>query len=169
MSKTNNPVTPKGRVHFAKVFAPEAFTPEQTPKYSLMLSFPNEAMIQEIVDNVDRAIADKWGTAVPRGLKLPYVYGSEVDWNGFESGTIGIRFSSKFKPTLVDQDLVEFDDFTDPGKFYDGCYARVSYSTYAYDNVSKGVMLNLHHIQKLDDGEQISNRSSAAEDFAPMK
>ncbi len=47
------------------------------------------------------------------------------------------------------------------------CYARVSINFYAFNtNGNKGIACGLGNIQKVRDGEPLSGRTSAADDFA---
>ena len=50
--------------------------------------------------------------------------------------------------------------------FYSGCYGRASIVFFAYNtNGNKGVGCGLNNIQKLEDGQPLSGRSTAVEDF----
>ena len=55
----------------------------------------------------------------------------------------------------------------DRAEVYSGCYARVSINFYAFNtNGNKGIACGLGNIQKVRDGEPLSGRTSAADDFA---
>jgi hypothetical protein len=55
-------------------------------------------------------------------------------------------------------------------EMYSGVYARVSVNFFPYDNTGKkGIGCGLGNVQKLEDGEPLGNRTSAASDFGqPM-
>ena len=54
----------------------------------------------------------------------------------------------------------------DRAEVYSGCYARVSINFYAFNtNGNKGIACGLGNIQKVRDGEPLSGRTSAADDF----
>ena len=72
--------------------------------------------------------------------------------------------NSKTKPNIVD---VDTNAILDKSEVYSGCYARVSVNFYPFDasKTAKGVAVGLNSIQKLEDGEPFSGRSSASADF----
>ena len=54
----------------------------------------------------------------------------------------------------------------DQSEVYSGCYAKVSINFYAFNtNGNKGVACGLGNIQKVKDGEPLSGRSNASDDF----
>jgi hypothetical protein len=70
------------------------------------------------------------------------------------------------KPDVVDQDLEVIDEASE---FYAGCYGRASVYVQSWDNeFGKGTSLYLNHVQKLDDGKNLSNRKAASETFTPV-
>ncbi|MFR9069483.1 MAG: ssDNA-binding protein, partial [Paraclostridium sp.] len=76
-----------------------------------------------------------------------------------------INTNSKYKPQVVNRELKEI---TNPEQLYNGCYGRVSINFYPYNHLESGncgIAAGLLNIQKLRDGQRISNRSSAADDF----
>ena len=54
----------------------------------------------------------------------------------------------------------------DQSEVYSGCYGKVSINFYAFNSDgNKGIACGLGNIQKIRDGEPLSSRSSAADDF----
>jgi len=55
---------------------------------------------------------------------------------------------------------------TDRDKFYSGCYGRASIIFYPFNiDGNKGIACGLGNLQKLSDGEPLTGRSSAEDDF----
>ena len=75
--------------------------------------------------------------------------------------------SSKQAPQVVDMNLNPIINQTD---VYSGCYARVCVNFFPYNsNGKRGVGIGLNAVQKIEDGEPLGGRVSAAEAFgAPM-
>ena len=74
-----------------------------------------------------------------------------------------LNVSSGTKPGVVDRNL---DPIMDSAELYSGCYARVSLNCYPYNYEGKiGITFGLNHIQKLQDGESLSGRTKAEDDF----
>lgn len=55
----------------------------------------------------------------------------------------------------------------DPSEVYSGCYMRATLTAYAYDKGGgKGVSFGLQNLMKVKDGEPLSSRATAENDFA---
>jgi len=53
---------------------------------------------------------------------------------------------------------------------YGGCYARVSFTTYAYDSQCyQGVSFGLRAVQKAKDGERFGGAKASAQEFDELK
>ena len=80
------------------------------------------------------------------------------------AGTVFIAATSKQQPGVVSANLkpiIVRDDL------YAGCYCRASVTAFAYDKAgNKGVSFGLQNIMKTRDGESVSGRSRAEDDFA---
>lgn len=77
-----------------------------------------------------------------------------------------INANSKDKPGIVDKQV---KPILDPGEFYSGCYGRASITFYAFNqNGNKGIACGLQNLQKLADGEPLSGRSRAEDDFTTV-
>lgn len=159
------------RFSYAKVFKAEAINGEGTPKYSVSLLIPKSD--KETVNKINAAInaakeagkADKFSGKIPAALKIPLRDGdAERPDDEAYKNCYFINANSTNKPQVVDkskQEIIDQDDF------YSGCYGRASVNFYAFNtNGNKGIAAGLGNVQKLKDGEPLSGRSTAEEDFA---
>ena len=56
-----------------------------------------------------------------------------------------------------------------PAEVYAGCYGRVSLNFFPYNtNGNRGVGCGLNNVQKTREGDPLTGRTTAAEDFGPM-
>jgi hypothetical protein len=160
-------LTPKFRVSFPYLFKPNAFQEGQEPKYSITMLFDKKADLSELKEAMNEAIADKWGSKPPKGLKKPFRKGSEKELEGYDDDIIFMTCSSKMKVGLVNErrkPIISEDEF------YAGCYAHATVVCYAYDNkFGKGVGFGLQNVQKLADGEPFSGRSKPEDDFEVLE
>ena len=75
--------------------------------------------------------------------------------------------SSKIQPEIVDLNI---NPILDPTEIYSGLYARVGVTFFAYNaSGKKGIGCGLETVQKLQDGEPLSNRASASDDFGSIQ
>lgn len=162
-------ITKKCRLSFVNVFKPRASEDGDDPKYSVCLLIPKTDTVT--IQKVKVAIAAAkeaglplWGGKVPAGLKLPLRDG-DVDRPDRPEykGMYFINCSSKQKPGIIDRDQ---NEIMDQSEVYSGCYGRASINFYPFNKAgSKGVGVGLNNLQKLADGEPLSGRSTAEEDF----
>lgn len=157
-------MTPRFRVSFPNVFEAKAIMEGQDPKYSVSMLFDNDADLSEMKAAAKKAIKAKWGDKKPSGLRSPFRNGEEKkQFEGYDENVTFVTASSKQKPGLVDQKL---QDIIDREDFYAGCYARATLLAFPYDTMgNKGVSFLLSNIQKLEEGEPISGKTKAADDF----
>ena len=74
-----------------------------------------------------------------------------------------ISAKSNTAPEIVDANC---QPILSKNEFYSGCYGRASIRFYAYNqNGNKGIGCGLGNVQKLEDGQPLDGRTSAAEDF----
>lgn len=180
MAESENIMTPEFRASFAHVFRPQAnpANPNAEAKYSLACLFPHpskmppsykkeyEAFVLKIKAAVNKAIADKWGAKKPANLRMPFRDQGEKTFDGYEAGALWFNASSKQKPGLID---AAANDIIDEAEFYSGVYARATLRVYAYDaSGNRGVGIGLQNIQKLRDGEPLSGRLKAQDEFEPV-
>ncbi|MTI95408.1 MAG: DUF2815 family protein [Firmicutes bacterium] len=162
-------ITEKIRFAYAHVFKPVAITEGADPKYSLCLLIPKTdkvtlKKIKAAIESAKQQGSSIWGGKVPANLKLPVRDGDEErsDQEEFQ-GMYFINANSLQKPGLVDADL---NPIMDQSEFYSGCYGRVSINFYPYNTAgNRGIACGLNNIQKLADGESLSGRSRAEDDF----
>lgn len=180
MAESENIMTPEIRVSFAHVFHPQAnpANPNAEKKYSMAHLFPHPdkmtpaykkeyaVFTAKIKAAIEKAIADKWGAKKPANLRMPFRDQGEKTFDGYEAGAVWFNASSKNKPGLIDAGN---NDIIDESEFYSGCYARSTLRVYAYDTAgNRGVGIGLQNIQKLRDGEPLSGRLKAQDEFEPV-
>ncbi|MBD3948468.1 DUF2815 family protein [Tuanshanicoccus lijuaniae] len=144
-----------------------------TEKYSVSVLIPKDDLetLKNIEQAIDAAIEEgiaKFGGKKPNkaAIKTPLRDGDiERDDEAYK-GYYFINANSLTKPEIVDMNV---QPILDRNEVYSGCYARVSLSFYAFNsNGNKGIACGLGNIQKVRDGEPLSGRSSASDDFASI-
>jgi hypothetical protein len=164
-------ITGKVRFSYVNVFQPKV-NDSGASKYSMMVLVPktDSITINKIKKAVEEVKTDpkaktKWGGKIPANLKLPLRDGDDEFPEKEEyKGMYFFNCSSDFKPNVVDVDCEPIMDSTE---IYSGCWGRVSVVFYAYSNTgNKGIAAGLNNIQKLEDGESLTGRSSAKDDFS---
>ena len=166
-------ITPEGRVCFPHVFEPHAFQPGQEPNYSLILVFPQGTDLNELKKACGRAAVKKWGekarAMVKSGqLRMPWRDGSEYGDYGepFVEGAIFVTAKSKQAPGIVNE---RAKPIMNQMEFYAGCMGRMSVYCHAYDTMgNKGVTLLLNNVQKTGNGDRLSGRQRAEDEFTPV-
>ena len=139
-------------------------------KYSVSLLIPKSdkatiAKIEAAIDAAKEAGKAKWGGKIPKNLKLPLRDGDEDrPEDDAYMGHFFINASSKTKPGVVDKAL---NPVLDTEEVYSGCFGRASINFYPFDvNGNKGIAAGLNNVQKLKDGDALSGKSRAEDDFA---
>jgi hypothetical protein len=162
-------ITGKVRFSYAHVFEPSAINEGDDKKYSVSILIPKKdletlAKIKKAVEAAKQEGKGKWNGKIPPVLKLPLRDGDaeRPDDEAYE-GMMFLNASSKNKPGIVDENT---DPVMSKDDFYSGCFGRASVNFYAF-NVSgnKGIAVGLNNLQKLEDGDRLSGRPSAADDF----
>lgn len=166
-------VTGKVRFSYCTLFEPRA--PKENPdgekKYSVTLLIPKSDVetVKKIKAAQEAAIADKWP-----GKRPPKIATTMHDGDGVKEktgepygpeckGHWVMSVSSKQRPSVVNAQL---QAILDPSEVYSGCYGRASINAYAYDvSGNRGTSFGLMNVQKLADGEPLSGRSRAEDDF----
>jgi len=166
-------ITGKVRMSYANLFKARAQEAGQEPKYSVCLLIPKTdvdgvAKIKSAIEAAKAKGAEMWGGKVPAGLKLPLRDGDTERDSPEYKGHWFVNTNSKQKPGVVgterdiDGKLIPLDE----ADVYSGCYARVSLNFFPYNTKgNKGVGAGLQNVQKVGDGEPLSGRSHASEDF----
>lgn len=150
------------------------------PKYSVTLLIPkSDTATKADIDMAMKAAADKgvqdcWRGARPAAFKNALLYdGDGVRPSGERFGEECrghwvITASSKNKPEVVHISNIHSQLL--PSDIYSGMYARVTVNFFPYNtNGNKGIGCGLGNVLKVDDGEPLGGRSSAASDFEGLE
>lgn len=168
--KKKMPCTPTGRVSFPAVFVPNAMKDDdgnegKDKKFNVTLLFPPGTDLTEMKKAAEAAAFEKWGEkARSMRLRTPFRDGGEKEHlEGYEAGMTFVRFSTKSRPHVVDQQKRAIE--AESGAFYAGCHARVTYTVFAYSKKgNSGVSFGLVNVQKVRDDEPFSGCSSDPDD-----
>ena len=155
MSKNETPtkVIVPCRFSYLHCWEPEAINGGE-PKYS----------VSAIIPKSDKETIKK----IPPNLKLPLRDG-DIDRPEDEAykGCYFFNANSRQAPQVVDKQVQPILDQTE---VYSGCYGRISVNFYGYNsNGNRGVAAGLGNIQKLKDGEALSSRTNAEDDFEAVE
>lgn len=175
----SNVMTPVFRVSYPNVFKPQVNALSKQEEYSLVALFPKDADLSKLKAAAEEAVIKKWGVDKknwPKKMKSPFRLGEEkekeVDGkviipSPYEKGAVFMTLKSKQRPGVVDEKV---QDIIDTSQFYAGCWAKATLRAYAYDAAgNQGVSFGLQNIQKVKDGDPLSGRLTAQDDFAPIE
>ena len=172
MAKQNNTkvVTGVVRLSYANVWEPKSINGGD-PKYSCSIIIPKSdtdtiSAIQAAIDCAMKEGVGKFGGKIPPkgALKMPLRDGDTERDDEAYAGCFFVNANSKTAPQIVDKHV---RPILDRSEVYSGVYAHLSLSFYAFNtNGNKGVACGLGNIQKVRDGEPLSGRSTAEDDFA---
>jgi len=162
-------ITGKVRFSYANVWEPKSINGGDE-KYSVSLIIPKSdtKTINDIKAAIEAAKQDgkaKFGGKIPANLKLPLRDG-DIDRPEDEAykDSYFVNANSKDKPSIVDKNV---KPIMDQDEVYSGCYGRASITFYTFNqNGNKGVACGLGNLQKLSEGEPLSGRSRAEDDFS---
>ena len=162
-------ITGKCRASFVHIFEPQSIN-GSAPKYSISLIIPKSdtatlGKIQAAIDEaIQNGIANKWAGKRPANLKLPLRDGdAERPEDETYADSYFINATSQEKPGVVDRKRLPI---TDPLTVYSGCYIRASVNFYPFNtNGNRGVAAGLGNIQFWCDGEPLSGRVKAEDEF----
>ena len=146
-----------------------------TPKYSVSLIIPKSDTVT--VNKIKAAIAAAYeegqsklkgnGKTVPAlsVLKTPLRDGDlERPDDPAYADAYFINANSATTPGIVDADR---QPILERSEVYSGVYGRASINLYAFNsNGNKGIACGLNNLQKIRDGEPLSGKSRAEDDFA---
>lgn len=157
------------RFSYLHALEPKLAPGAKVAKYSVSLIIPksNTELVNRIRAAIDAAIAaglSKWGGKKPPKLKLPLRDGDEErpDDENY-AGAYFINANSEQKPGFVDKDR---QPIMDAAEIYSGMFGRASVNFYAFDTAgNRGIACGLNNLQKLKDGEMLSGRKAAEDDF----
>lgn len=172
-------ITGKCRLSFPNLFEPRKGDDDSDKKkYSALLLIPktDTKTVAAIKKAQYLALADVVGAAkagtpeapkFPPGWKNTFRDGDEekdLEETPEYTGMMFINVSANeaYPPGIVDQNVAPI---IDRKEIYPGCYVRAQINAFAFDaEKSKGVSFGLLHIQKLADGEPLSEGFTKAED-----
>lgn len=172
----SNLVTGKVRFSYVQVFEPKSINGGDE-KYSVTLLIPksDSDTCQKITAEVNRvlqeSVAEVFKGVMPTNPSLPIYDGDGLRPSGepFGAECKGhwvISAKSSLAPEIVDASC---NPIISKNEFYSGCYGRASLRFYAYNrNGNKGVGCGLGNVQKLEDGQPLGGRTTAAEDFGAV-
>lgn len=167
--------TDRARLSFTHLFEPHANNPGQEAKYSVTVLVPKaDIATKQRIDAAETAakrqgVAKCWGGNMPPMVATAIHDGDGVRPNGEAFGEECrdcwvFTASSKQPPQVVD---VNLNPIINQSDVYSGCYARVCVNFFPYNsNGKRGVGIGLQAVQKLEDGEPLGGRVSAAEAFS---
>ncbi|ADL50530.1 DUF2815 family protein [Clostridium cellulovorans] len=161
-------ITGKVRFSYANIWEAKSINGGDE-KYSVSLIIPKSdtKTVNEIKAAIEAAKQEgkaKFGGKIPANLKLPLRDG-DIDRPDDEAykNSYFINANSKDKPQVVDKNV---KPILDQEEVYSGCYGRASINFYTFNqNGNKGIACGLGNLQKLSDGEPLSGRSRAEDDF----
>jgi len=162
-------ITGKLRFSYANVWEPKSINGSE-PKYSVSIIIPKTDVetlkkINAAIASVRKEATSKLGEGIPYNFKTP-LHDGDVDRpeDAVYAGSYFINANSNIKPGIVNKSV---QAIVDQSEFYSGCYGRASIVFYAYSaEENNGIACGLQNLQKLEEGEMLSNHSSAEEDFA---
>lgn len=168
-------VTGRVRLSYVHLFEPYAHQSGNEPKYSATILLPKSdiATKQKIDAAINAAIQEgvssKWNGVRPPVLAIPVHDGDGVrpsDGMPFGDECKGhwvFTASSKQAQEIIDLGMNKIMNQTE---VYSGIYARVLVRFFPYNsNGKKGIGCGLGPVQKLEDGEPLGGRISAAAAF----
>ncbi|MDR3597044.1 DUF2815 family protein [Clostridium sp.] len=163
-------VTGVVRFSYANIWEPKSINGSDE-KYSVSLIIPKDDKktidaINKAVEQAKRSWISKFGGKIPANLKLPLRDGDieRPDDEAYKNSYF-VNANSKDKPQIVDKAVATI---LDQSEVYSGCYGRASITFYAFNSDgNKGVACGLGNLQKIKDGEALSERSNASDDFTP--
>lgn len=169
MENKTKVITGKVRFSYANVWEAKSINGGDE-KYSVSLIIPKSdtKTISEIKAAIKVAKQDgkaKFSGKIPANLKLPLRDG-DIDRPDDEAykNSYFVNANSKDRPQIVDKNV---NPILDQSEVYSGCYGRASITFYAFNqNGNKGVACGLGNLQKLSDGEPLSGRTNAEDDFS---
>ncbi len=156
-------LTPIFRVAFPSVFKKRTYG-ESDPKFTITMLFDKSIDLSALKTAVQAAIDEEW-TKAPKQLRLPFLDGDTVEWDGFAGNTF-VRATSLYRPGIVDR---KRQPITDEEFFYPGCWARATVNAFAYTYMKKsGVSFGLQNLQFIRDDEPFTGRTNAEDDFEDL-
>lgn len=172
VSNKTKVITGVVRFSYANVWEPKSINGGDE-KYSVSLIIPKSdtKTIAEIKGAIEAAKEEgkaKFGGKIPANLKLPLRDGdTERPEDEAYRHSYFINANSKDRPQIVDKNVKAI---LDQDEFYSGCYGKASITLYAFNsNGNKGIAVGLGNLQKITDGEPLSGRTKAEDEFTTIE
>jgi hypothetical protein len=175
---TTNMLTGKVRFSYAHLFEPTAIDAGAEPKYNTQLLIDKTdkvtlSRIKTVVDALKAEVMAKNNGRLPANFKTPLRDG-DVEKPDMEeyAGKYFMSASSKTKPGVVKPGKMKGSliEINDDSEFYSGCYGIADINFYLFDKAgNKGIACGLNNVLKLEDGESLAGRRSAASAFAEVE
>ena len=164
----NEKMTAVGRVSFPNVFDPKPIGDNGDPQFTMDLIFEaNDPWIKKLEKELDASAKEKWPKGKPKNWESCIKDGDTQEDKPEYHGKVFISVKAKAdrQPTVVDKDKSLITK--ESGKFYGGCWARITYNVYSWEYLKKhGTSIGLNNIQKCGDGTPFGGgRTTAEEDF----
>jgi hypothetical protein len=159
-------ITPPAIASYAYVWKPTAsMKAGGEPQYRITLIFPKGTDLSKLRGAAKLAATNRWGAKLPSGLKLPFRNGdTDRPDDPLFKGSIFVTARTNTKPGIVDKNV---QPILDEMEFYSGCKCKASLYAFAFDtNGNRGVSFLLNNLQKLGEGERLSGRRSAEDEFS---
>lgn len=162
------------RISFANIWEPKSINgSEEKYSVSCIISKKDAKTISAINAAIEAAKeagkSKKWGGKIPSGpsFKLPLRDGDiERPDDEAYANSYFVNANSKDKPQIVDRKVQPILDPLDCGSG-DYCYVTVNF--YPFNaNGNRGIAAGLGNIQKIQPGERLAGRVSAASDFCEI-
>lgn len=170
MEATTKVITGKCRLSYEHLFEAHLMEGASKAKYGACIVIPktDKATLAKIQAAVNAATQDgiksKWKGKKPANLKLPLRDGDdERPEDEAFAGCYFVNANSDRAPGIVD---LARNPILDREEVYSGCYCRFSVNFYPFSvNGNNGVACGLNNVQKVADGEPLTGRSRAEDDF----
>ena len=164
------------RFSYCSVWEPKSINGGE-PRYSVSILVPKEdkETVQKIREAIKQAYKDGESKLKGKGslpalsaLKTPLRDGdTERPDDPAYAGMWFLNANSTHAPQIVDSAC---NPILDRAEFYSGCYGRASITFFAFNsNGNRGIACGLNNLQKLQDGEPLGGRSTAAADFGGLE
>jgi hypothetical protein len=178
----NNPqqvITGKVRLSYVHLFTPFASQQGNEPKFSTTILVPkSDIATKQKIDMainaaIQQGIVEKWNGVRPPMIAIPVYDGDGVrpsDGMPFRDECKGhwvFTASSKQAPEIVR--YPSLDKIINQTEIYSGIYALVSVRFFPFaTNGKKGIGCGLGNVAKVEDGEPLGGKTTAASDFGGM-
>lgn len=165
ISKSGNLITPKGRLSFCQILTAK---PNKRGKdmFGTSILIPGTSDIGLLIEATKKCAAEKWGNALPKNLKSPFLKAGEFEYEGYEDGWTLLRPTAIQKPGVVNAAGENVDESSE---IYPGRWAILSLRPFAYDvDGNRGVSFGLQNVQLLDHDTNLAGRTRAEDEFEPV-